>query len=190
MGFGGVEARAAQMPKSVRENTNIWGAAVNWAVSPPWGRRDPRAGLGAGCSPRWTQLHMNHPNRGLATHPFVTRVCKLLAVQERCRIPAPTRQRGPRPLGGTLGEVALQHGAAPGAEHPSGTWGLVGTAMALRSHRQWPRCCAPGLAASQHPRHPHCPNWVSPKRGTRPPCLIRCLSHAGDTTKGGAGSKL
>lgn len=64
-----------------------------------------------------------------------------------------------------LGEVALQRGAAPGAEHPLGTPGAAVTAMALQSHQHYLSCWASGLAVSWHPHHPHCPDWVSCKQG-------------------------
>lgn len=118
-----------------------------------------------------------------------THVCKLVTVHERCRIPAPTRQWGPVPLGGCWGRRRYSAVQPLALSTPRAPRGLAVTTMALQSHRRWLSCRARGLAVSWHPRHPHCADWVSSKQRTRPPCLAwgrsRAVTHRGHSQRQG-----
>lgn len=89
-----------------------------------------------GCLQPMVGLVRESPKQGTSYAALhCTRAYELVTTHERCLILAPSRQWGPvSEEGGMLGEVALQCGAAPGAEHPLGTPGAVVTAMALQSH--------------------------------------------------------
>lgn len=83
-----------------------------------------------------------------------TRTWKLVTAHEWCRVLALSRQRGPIPLGGILGErhwSMVQPLALSILWAPRGAGGDNVTAK--------PPAQAPCLAVSQHTRHPHCPDW-------------------------------
>lgn len=130
MGLEGYVPELLRCPKA-REKTQVSGGAVVKPAASPRQRWDPRAELGAVCSP-WRGRFRNHPNRGLRTQPFVARSpsshARVQVGRRAQAVPHPgsNRAAGTRPLGETLGEAVLQGGAAPGAEHPSGTPGAGG----------------------------------------------------------------